>query len=804
MPRNHSLTVFHRAASGPGGRRVRGSGREARASGGFGLLTSLAAGTIAASLFVLAACHRNHPASEALVEEQSKALFAETIVDAAPPGGAQCCTDIAALGDLNQDGYVDVVIGAENASGAGLVWYEYPAWQRHDIAVGQFTTDAQVVDFDGDGDLDIVAGESQDGVLWFEHTDRADGWVRHTVGPGYAHDIAVADLDGDGSLDVAVADKKGVHVFYSGDAAGRETVVSRAGEGLQALDLDGDGDIDLLYSNAWIEQVAGELGQKWSLHEIDPTWNADTRIQAADVNGDGITDVILSGSEGKSPLAWFEAPGGNLKGLWIKHQIGSEKYQGVHSLRAADFDMDGDVDVLLAEMRTSSKRRVQLQLNEGGTWKELPLARHGSHNAVVGDLDADGDIDIVAKNYQGEGRFVEFWENRSADLKKVPRELQAAAADDAATPAAAGEWQYQPIDGERPKSDFHKFGLLTHDVDGDGQDDVVAGGSIYFAPPGGNGEWRRVIAAVEGDIVHVASRTSNGWPLLLAIRPESLDIIEASSSKGTNWITTPLQLLPKGRTQGYAAGVPDDAGSYDFFFSHGNSLYRLSISSQPANAWPLQALRSDVQEESVVLGDLDADGRQDLVVVAASGKQLLWLRAKDSQENAGLMAAWEVHPLGASRRWIDRVAIADFNGDGRQDLAYTEESADLAFNSRLIWLEAPADPLRQAWTPHVITTLRSINSMDVQDMNADGKPDIVVAEHTDMSLDTLASNNFTGVFLNNGGIFATQIVEIGKHSSHLGARTLALGDSGAYDIVSVGWAQGCCVHRWHRVSNNPD
>jgi hypothetical protein len=703
--------------------------------------------------------------------------FLRYVIDEMPPGGAECCTDVAALGDINGDGFLDVVIGSEGAYGAGLVWYEYPTWERHDVARGNFTTDGVVVDFDGDGDQDIVIGDIDAGPTWFERTDDPrSSWRRRSIGAGYVHDLRVGDLNVDGRYDVVVTDKMRLDVLEADGGGGfvRRTILERPGEGLEVADTDADGDVDILYSNLRLENDAGD----WRPAVVADGWPADTRIQVADIDADGTLDIVLSASEGEGRVAWF-TPGP--EGGWDEHRIGDDTLTGAHSLRVTDFTGDGRQDVLVAEMHTSSDRRVLLYENDGADWRRQVVSTDGAHNIAAADVDRDGDVDFIGKNYGGAGRMLEYWENRSEDARAIPR----------ADPANS-RWTYEPIDTARPAFDERKFGSLATDLDNDGDVDVIAGGTLYInSGKGLAGPWTRVILLPEGDVIHAAHELRRGWRRLVAVSDRAIFSIEALDASGEKWAASKVGSLSEGRTQGWAAGDSRVDGA-ELLFTHGTTLFSLHVPIDTENEWLLMPVAEHVQEEAVVRGDLDGDGDADLVLVDGDGKRLLWL------ESAG--GRYRVHRLGASLHYLDRLAVADINLDGRLDIVYTEENQTDGYDARVAWLEAPEDPQAGFWQSHTIAVLRSANSLDVTDIDSDGDADVIVAEHTDAYEDSVVTDNFTGVFLNERGGWTLDLVEIGEHSSHLGARTADLDGDGVAEVFSIAYRQSCCVHAWRRTS----
>ena len=80
-----------------------------------------------------------------------------------------------------------------------------------------------------------------------------------------------------------------------------------------------------------------------------------------------------------------------------------------HTLQAADFDLDGDTDLLVGGMKQSQHRGLKLMLNNGAgtSWSEYVIQSCGSYSAETGDIDNDGDMDIVdTRNWDSSPTYI--------------------------------------------------------------------------------------------------------------------------------------------------------------------------------------------------------------------------------------------------------------------------------------------------------------------------------------------------------------------------------------------------------------
>lgn len=139
------------------------------------------------------------------------------------------------------------------------------------------------------------------------------------------------------------------------------------------------------------------------------------RVRVRDVNGEGRPDIVVTeerypGQEPDANLWWFEQPADPAAPNRPRHRVTTTF--SLINLVAADFDRDGDIDLVTAE-RKGAGLRVLLFENDGrGRFTERVLDRgKESHLGTrAADLDGSGDRDLVSIGWNRH-QFLHLWRN---------------------------------------------------------------------------------------------------------------------------------------------------------------------------------------------------------------------------------------------------------------------------------------------------------------------------------------------------------------------------------------------------------
>lgn len=310
--------------------------------------------------------------------------------------------------DLDQDGQQDIMISdigdykATDAELGKIVWLKRSGkeFSEIEIAAGLGRICQTVVqDFDGDQDNDILVAEFgyfKTGSIYLLENDgqgfTAQNFTKSMIDSRHGTvRLMPHDFDGDGDLDFATViaqEFESVEIFINdGQANFQSKSIYAAGypsygsSGLTLVDLDQDGDTDILYTNGdtfdsmlpkpyhsiqWLENL-GELNFK---HHHITNMPGVHCAHAADFDGDGDQDIVASAFMSKfegdfvfDSIIYLENDGQNqFKKYWIERD---ELFYP--SLQIGDFNSDGKMDFVVGTAAIATKKKnlmpVRIYLN---------------------------------------------------------------------------------------------------------------------------------------------------------------------------------------------------------------------------------------------------------------------------------------------------------------------------------------------------------------------------------------------------------------------------------------------------------
>lgn len=513
--------------------------------------------------------------------------------------GAGAHPPARAIGDVNGDGTPDVVfVGHERSSRVWLGGSDSVFTARDDAfpVIAEMPRAIVLIDVDADGDRDVVcatdgiAGTVPQTALGLDRVFVNDGTGRFTLlatpsfGNGPSSSIAAADLDGDGDQDLVIGHPTASQFFGphndevcindgNGNFTSDPQRIPGIGPGTNSLvlfDRDGDGDADLY------------CGNTWGLAGGPPPFGTTMGDQLFLNDGNG----------------WFTAAAlTQFNGNTTRH------------VAAADFDGDGDRDLLTVESVPMFSDGVHYRRNDGASFTSFvvpaPAVPGPIAELLLGDWNGDGNLDYGVR--------------RSGNVYTYVQSAPASFTASVLAPIDTGD-----------------LAVFAFDADADGDTDVLAPANY-----------------IQGPLTAIGARDSQWFRNL-----------------GTAWSTLPAPPLPP---LPLGSGAPVELVDIDLdgdldavrapqfctgaiFRNDGTGSFAPAVEF----ATPIHATIDPV------FGDVDADGDVDIVLAVRDEPYTVDPFVQLFRNVNGSFVGSQLAPVNG-----ERAVLGDFDGDNDLDLVLT-------------------------------------------------------------------------------------------------------------------------------------
>jgi hypothetical protein len=576
--------------------------------------------------------------------------------------------DAVAVADLTGSGVADLVVANAGSDDVSVLLGNgdgtFQAAKNYD-SLGSYPASVAVGDFDGDGHPDLVVANQKSNTVSVL-LGNGDGSFRagSTYTVQYAPaSVAVGAFRGNGVLDVAVAAS-----INSPGFVGRMTVLLGNGDGTFQAPVN--------YATAWRGTAA---------------------VAVADVNGDGVPDIVAVNASGNATMSVFLGNGdGSFQGA-ISYLTGTDTF--ADAVAVADLTGTGVPDLVTAN-RDGNDVSVLLGQGNGSFQTTNVYTLPATPYAVAtGDLTGNGILDLVTADYQ-------------VQAVSVLR--------------GNGDGTFQaPV--SFPTGPFPNC-VAVADLNGDGIPDLItanydysSNGSVSVLLGNGDGTFQAPQTfATDSSTVGVAVGDFNGdgIPDLVTVNRQHSDVsVLRGNGDGTFQapVRYPVGLNPEDVVVADLQGdgvlglitANYNAGTVSVLRGNGDGTF------QPAVSYAVGA-----KPTSVVVGDFTGNGVLDLAVTndyTGGGIYLLWGNGDGTFQS-------QATKLDTGGVWTYGLAAADFNHDGVLDLVAGSGSVPAY---KLNVLLGNGDGSFQA--PTQVNLLSYTDVLVTGDFEGNGFPDVAVA-----------------------------------------------------------------------------
>lgn len=300
----------------------------------------------------------------------------------------------AAIGDVDRDGYPDIVVGSTMGEVVALDGYSRIIWET-DLD-DQISIAPTLMDVTGDPGLEILVLTLSGKIFCLDGLTGTTLWKDSTLGTikWASMTIITADINSDGSKEILTADEEGKLICLDGN--GNKLWEYNEPEGIGSApavgDLDGDGNLEIIIASEESPLIClnnkGE--EQWRFKPQGDILASGRKREVAapviwDINRDGRSEIITG--------MGFELAAVNSKGklIWstpMKNRIDS-------GISVADADGDGEMEIYAVDL---SGNMVCVNADGKSKWS-TKLAGKARRSPIIADVDGDEIVEILVAGY---------------------------------------------------------------------------------------------------------------------------------------------------------------------------------------------------------------------------------------------------------------------------------------------------------------------------------------------------------------------------------------------------------------------
>ena len=516
--------------------------------------------------------------------------------------------------------------------------------------------------------------------------------------------------------------------------------------------------------------------------------SSPSAIAAADFNGDGKLDLAVTVSSNSGGVVVLL---GNGDGTFTASSQGEIEIAGSHSVAVADFNLDGKADLMIA----GNKTLTVLLGNGDGTFQTSStiVTGHSATQIVTADFNNDGKADVAVTEYSGNAIVVllgkgdgTFGHARPVPVGLNPTNLAVGdfnrdgrmdlVVDERGNSVSVllgnGDGTFQPPASYPVVTSTSSFAVA--DLNGDGIPDIAvadsAGFDVVILLGNGDGTFRSLpsnyaVGANPSAIATAKFSGDNQTDLLTVDAGSGSVTLVRQVSRG--FLAAPSYSVPF-QPISIAAGdfTSDGLADIAVLSDIANQIVILPNSAAGFLAPIVTPLPFDAQFGTIEVGDLNGDGKLDLVVSSTNYLEIFLGNGDGTFQPPTAIA------LPA---FVTDIVVADFNGDGKLDVAVTEQGLG-GFEGGQVML-GNGDGTFQ--TPIKFWAGPYPFALAYGDFNGDGKLDLAVVDQ----YANTQGDNYVYVLLGNGdGSFQANM----QFPAGVSATALVVGDfnsDGRQDIL---------------------